>query len=120
MQNKSTEEQLQACNVANILALKDTITVVNGKWKAAIIYSLAFGKKRYNEMLKGIPKMNPRMLSKELKEFEMNGIITRVIHDSFPVIIEYELTGAGLAFKENILDTMLKWGLEHRKAVFGK
>lgn len=120
MENVPEPAPPQACNVATILALKDTTTVVNGKWKTAIIYSLAFGRKRYNELLKGIPKMNPRMLSKELKELEMNGIVSRTIHDSFPVVIDYALTPAGFAFKETILDAMLRWGLEHRKAVFGK
>ena len=120
MKNASEPAQPQACSTDIILALKDTTTVVNGKWKAAIIYSLAFGKKRYNELLKGIPKMNPRMLSKELKELEMNGIVSRRIHNTFPVVIDYELTPAGFAFKETILDAMLKWGLAHRKAVFGK
>jgi len=104
------------CSMANILAVKDTINVINGKWKAAIIYALSFGKKRYSELLKGIPKMNPRMLSQELKDLEANGIVLRTVYDSVPVTIEYELTASGHAFRDEVLDAMLKWGVKHRKA----
>jgi DNA-binding HxlR family transcriptional regulator len=113
-------DDVNDCVVANVLAVQDTINVINGKWKAAIIYSLAHNKKRYSELLKQIPKMNPRMLSKELKDLEANGVITRTVYDTVPVTIEYELTKSGQAFKDEVLEVMLKWGLKHRKISIGK
>jgi len=56
------------------------------------------------------------MLSKELKELELNGVVKRNVYDSTPVRIEYKLTKSG----ENILsvlDSMIEWGLAHRKSV---
>ena len=108
------------CSIANILALKDTINVINGKWKAAVIYALAFGEKRFSELQKGIPKISPRMLSQELRDLEANGIITRNIYDTFPVIIQYELTKSGSTFQNEVLEAMLKWGAKHRKITLGK
>jgi Predicted transcriptional regulators len=56
------------------------------------------------------------MLSKELKELEMNGIVKRLVYDTTPVSIEYELTDSGKSIRE-VLDKMLEWGLQHRKSV---
>ena len=58
----------------------------NGKWKSAIMASLFFGKKRYSELEKEIPKINPRMLSKELRDLEANGIVTRKYMILFPLV----------------------------------
>lgn len=119
MEMKTSPEKGE-CTIASILAVQDTINVVNGKWKAAIIYALAQGKKRYSELEKGIPRINPRMLSKELRDLEANGVISRTVHNTFPVTIEYELTASGYDFRNDVLEAMLQWGIKHRKAAFGK
>lgn len=120
MKKAVKKDDVNDCVVANVLAVQDTINVINGKWKAAIIYSLAYNKKRYSELLKQIPRINPRMLSKELKDLEANAVITRTVYDTVPVTIEYELTKSGRAFKDEVLEVMLKWGLKHRKISIGK
>ncbi|SDH47863.1 winged helix-turn-helix transcriptional regulator [Mucilaginibacter gossypii] len=102
------------CLATYILAVNDTINVINGKWKAPIISSLLFGKKRFKELERDIPKITSRMLSKELRDLEANGIVKRTVYDTIPVTVEYELTASGQAF-EKVLDVMLKWGLEHRE-----
>ena len=59
------------------------------------------------------------MLSKELKDLEVNGIVTRTVYDTIPVTVEYQLTKSGESIK-NVLDIMIEWGLQHRKIVIGK
>ncbi|RMG27409.1 MAG: transcriptional regulator [Bacteroidetes bacterium] len=83
-----------------------------------IIASLLFGKKRFSELEKEIPKITPRMLSKELRDLEANGMVRRVVHDTVPVTIIYELTESGQSFRK-VLEVMLEWGMEHRKRVMG-
>lgn len=112
-------KSISDCSANYILAVNDTINVIEGKWKMAIMSSLFFGKKRFGEFQKEIPKINTRMLSKELKDLEANGIITRTVYDTIPVSVEYELTKSGRAFRK-VLDIMLEWGLEHRKNSLGK
>ncbi len=111
-------KSISDCSASYILAVNDTINVINGKWKMAIMASLFFGKKRYGELEKEIPKINSRMLSKELRDLEANGIVTRTVYDTIPVRIEYELTESGRAF-EKVVNVMLEWGLEHRKNAIG-
>lgn len=107
------------CPGAYVLAVNDTLNVINGKWKAPIISTLFFGKKRFGEMAKEIPKITTRMLSKELRDLEANCIVTRTVHDTIPVTVEYELTKSGHLFRD-VLDVMLEWGLQHRKSVMKK
>lgn len=107
---------IQKCPETYMLAVQDTLNVLAGKWKLPIMASLQFGKKRFKDLESEIPKINPRMLSKELKDLEMNGMVTRRVHDTFPVTIEYEFTESGKSFKK-VIDTMVEWGVEHRKNI---
>ncbi|NVO18538.1 MAG: helix-turn-helix transcriptional regulator [Bacteroidetes bacterium] len=106
--------KVKSCPTQFVLAINDTLNVLVGKWKLPIIGALLFGKKRFREMERDIPKITPRMLSKELKDLELNGIIKRTVHDTIPVTVEYELTPSGKSLS-NVLDVMIEWGLHHRK-----
>lgn len=58
--------------------------------------------------------ITPRMVSKELKELEINGVVKRNVITSTPVLIEYELTTSGKQLHDVIIK-MVEWGLQHRK-----
>lgn len=105
---------IKECPSSFVMAVNDTMNVLTGKWKLPIMAALLFGKKRFKDLEREIPKITPRMLSKELRELELNGIVKRTVHDSFPVTIEYEFTPSGKSIK-TVLDAMVEWGLEHRK-----
>lgn len=112
-------ESIKECPQSFMMAVQDTMNVLTGKWKLPIMASLIFGKKRFKDIEKDIPKITPRMLSKELRDLEMNGIVKRTVHDSIPVVVEYEFTASGRNFK-SVLDSMVAWGLEHRKIALQK
>ncbi|MDQ1150787.1 winged helix-turn-helix transcriptional regulator [Sphingobacterium zeae] len=105
---------IQKCPETYLLAVNDTLNVLAGKWKLPIMASLQFGRKRFKDLEKEIPKITPRMLSKELRDLELNGMVNRIVHDSFPIIIEYEFTTSGKSFK-SVIDAMIIWGIEHRQ-----
>lgn len=109
-------ELIEQCSKNYILAVNDTLNVISGKWKLPIIASLFDGKKRFKELEDSIDKISPRMLSKELKELELNGIVNRNVQKTTPVLIEYELTESGHNLK-SVIDAMVQWGLTHRHAV---
>ncbi|WP_245927932.1 winged helix-turn-helix transcriptional regulator [Mucilaginibacter oryzae] len=110
---------IKECPHSFVMAVNDTMNVLTGKWKLPIMATLIFGKKRFKEIEREIPRITPRMLSKELRELELNGIVKRTVHDSIPVSIEYEFTTSGRAIK-HVLDAMVEWGLEHRQAVLNR
>ena len=109
----------KACPIQYILAVNDTLNVFNGKWKMPIIGSLLFEKRRFTEIQRNIPKITPRMLSKELRDLETNGVVKRIVYDSIPISVEYELTESAKMLS-GVLDKMLEWGLQHRQRVMGK
>src|SRR4051812_14898112 len=78
-----------------LLPVKDALDILSGKWKLQIIVSLTFGKKRFKQIQREIPGLTPKMLSKELKGLEMNGLVERTVYDTLPVTVEYEITSAG-------------------------
>jgi DNA-binding HxlR family transcriptional regulator len=118
MSRISQLERVKKCSGEFVLAINDTMNVLNGKWKLPIIGSLLYGKKRFRELEREIPKITPRMLSKELKDLEVNGIVIRTVYDTMPVKVEYELTKSGNSLN-TVLDAMIEWGLQHRKMVIG-
>ncbi|MFX0072287.1 MAG: winged helix-turn-helix transcriptional regulator [Candidatus Hermodarchaeota archaeon] len=73
---------------------------IGKKWSLEIIRDFFFGKNRFNEFLESNPKLSSKMLSERLKEFKKNGIIEKKVSNTFPVIIEYELTSKGRALNK--------------------
>jgi DNA-binding HxlR family transcriptional regulator len=74
---------------------------------------------RFKELERTIPKITPRMLSKELRDLELNKMVKRTVYDTVPASIEYELTPYGKTL-DTVLMAMYHWGVEHRKKVIGK
>ena len=112
-------KEAKSCPLQFVLAVNDTLNVISGKWKMPIIGSLLFDKRRFTEMQRNIPKITPRMLSKELKELELNGVVKRTVYDTVPVSVEYELTDSAKSLS-HVLDAIVEWGINHRHAVVGK
>lgn len=100
-----------------IRPVKDALEVLNGKWKLPIIISLSFGNKRFSEMAREIPGITDRMLSKELRDLEMNELVKRTVHDTVPVVVEYSLTEYGNSL-DSVINELRNWGLQHRKRIF--
>jgi DNA-binding HxlR family transcriptional regulator len=110
LQNKDVNH----CPKQLILGLSDTMNAVSGKWKLPIITALFRGKNRFTDLQENIGRITPRMLSKELKELEINGIITRRVDEQAPNLIEYNLTVSGNKIID-VIDAMIDWGIAHRK-----
>src|SRR5260221_737741 len=110
----SPEEYVQM-----LLPLKDALDILSGKWKLQINFSLKFGRKRFKEIQRSIPGITPKMLSKELKELEINELAQRFVYDTKPITVEYELTNYGQSLKP-VVTELYKWGAAHRKRIIGK
>jgi len=92
-------------------ALQEILGVIGGKWSMSIIYALFPGTRRFSELERMIPGINTRMLVKELKNMESNGIVTRKVYPTVPPTVEYTLTAKGEKL-EPIINELYKWGLE--------
>lgn len=80
--------------------------VLSGKWKIAIISSICYyNKRRFSDILNDVGGISNKMLSKELKELEINRLVKRTVLDTQPVIVQYQLTEYGLTLK-SIIDNL--------------
>ncbi|MGZ3903537.1 MAG: winged helix-turn-helix transcriptional regulator [Bacteroidia bacterium] len=102
-----------------LLPVRDALDIVSGKWKLQILLSLTFGKKRFKQIQREIPGLTPKVLSKELKDLEMNELITRTVYDTVPVSVEYEATSYGATLRP-VIDELHKWGTKHRKKIIAR
>lgn len=119
MSNKLQLKDARACPLQYVLAVNDTLNVLSGKWKLPILASLFFEKKKFSDIQRNIPKITPRMLSKELKDLEANGMVKRTVYDTTPVSVVYELTPSGKTIRV-VLDHMVEWGVKHRNTTLKK
>jgi DNA-binding HxlR family transcriptional regulator len=109
-------EKPHACK-GQIRAVHDTLDLLGGKWKITIISSLSFnGKRRFMELQREVEGIGAKMLSKELKDLEINELLVRTVYDTKPVTVEYELTPYGKTLHA-VINEMSKWGIQHRKRI---
>ena len=107
-------------NKKQIRAVHDAMDVLNGKWKISIISSVCYyNKRRFSDILNDVQGISNKMLSKELKDLEMNQLIKRIVLDTQPVTVLYQLTEYGKTLR-TIIDNLADWGTEHRKVIIGK
>jgi DNA-binding HxlR family transcriptional regulator len=97
------EIQEDACPTETALDL------IGGKWKGMILYYLCSGTKRFNELMRLIPGITQRMLTKQLRDLEANGIVNRKVYPEVPPKVEYSLTSMGKTL-EPIVRELEKWG----------
>ena len=114
----TTAEQHSECK-KNLLPVKDALDILSGKWKLPIIVALTFEKKRFKEMQREIEGITPKMLSKELKELEINQLVKRTVYDTLPVTVEYALTPYGKSLHK-VIGELRTWGIQHRKRLLNK
>lgn len=118
MEKNHTSQGIHKSCRTNIRAIHDALDVIGGKWKISIISCLIFQPMRYSELLREVEGISGKMLSRELKELEANQLITRVVLNTKPITVRYQLTKYGESLKPlsiNIAD----WGLKHRKQIIG-
>ena len=73
--------------------IEATLDVIGGKWKPLVIYQLKDGTLRFSQiMVKVQPRITQRMLTKELRELEQDGLVTRKVYpqvaDDILIVLE--------------------------------
>ncbi|MEI9943523.1 MAG: helix-turn-helix domain-containing protein [Chitinophagaceae bacterium] len=102
-----------------LAAVKDALYALNGKWKLPLILALSEGPLRFKELQRKVEGITPKILSKELKELELNEFVKRTVYATSPVTVEYELTPHSKTL-DNVLVELRLWGEKHRQHIFSK
>ncbi|WP_346319958.1 helix-turn-helix domain-containing protein [Chitinophaga sp. YIM B06452] len=101
---------------SHIGGVQDALYAIGGKWKLLVISALLNNAKRFNEIERSIDGITPKVLSKELKDLELNGFVKRIEVNGNPGQVSYELTPYSESLKE-IVNLLSAWGRQHRKHV---
>jgi DNA-binding HxlR family transcriptional regulator len=100
----------------HLLPVHDIVQLLAGKWKIEIICSLTFSKRHFMELQRDIIGISQKMLSKELQDLEINGIISRTEFATKPRTVVYELSEYGSTLIP-VLHFMGDWGRKHRQKI---
>jgi DNA-binding HxlR family transcriptional regulator len=89
-----------------------TLSLLDGKWKGVILFHLMEGTLRFNEIRRRLPSVTQRMLTKQLRELEESGLVSRTVFPVVPPRVDYELTALGRSLQP-IIEAMAAWGEEN-------
>ena len=70
------------------------------------------GKLRFSEINRILPSITERMLTKQLRELEKDGLINRKVYAEVPPKVEYSLTEKGNAVMP-VLEALCDWGEQY-------
>jgi len=88
------------------------LDVIGGKWKPLILWALRDNVLRFGELRKELPGVNTKMLTKQLRELEEDGVVTRKVYPEVPPRVEYRITDFGKTLIP-ILEALCNWGADY-------
>ena len=106
MVTKTIKDSEIKCPVTEMLKL------IGGKWKPIVLYCLRSETRRFGEIATRIPSISRKVLTEQLKELELDGLVFREKFNEIPPRVEYTLTELGKSLSP-VLHEMEKWGLEN-------
>lgn len=104
-------DKIQQRSSATDCGVEATLEVIGGKWKGVILYHLCSGVKRYNQLSRLLPKVTQRMLTRQLRDLEDDGLVSRKVYPQVPPKVEYSLTKKGETLTPIIM-ALKNWGEE--------
>jgi len=91
-----------------------TVEVIGGRWKPRILWHLRAGDAGFGELQRATAA-SERMLSRSLRELEIDGVVTRTVVPVGKVITsQYAISDYGRRLVP-VLDAMGEWGLQHQR-----
>lgn len=100
----------------DVCPVEVAIAVLGGAWKMTIVKHLLEGSLRYGELRRRVGNVTPRVLTRQLRELEQDGIVVRHAYAEVPPRVEYSLTVTGEGLKAFALE-LNQWGGEYIKAL---
>jgi DNA-binding HxlR family transcriptional regulator len=86
--------------------------ILGGKWKVLILWHLIDTPRRYGALRRLMPDITEKMLIRQLRELEQDGIISRTVYEAVPPRVEYAMTNYGQSLYP-ILGALCQWGWSH-------
>lgn len=102
---RKNELAIQRCGTISTIQ-----KILGGKWKIEILYYIGFQNvNRFGALSRHIEGITESSLTKQLRELEKDGFISRYDYKEIPLRVEYSLTALGESFIP-VLEFMKQWG----------
>ena len=92
--------------------VNSTLKVFGGKWKPLILYYISVDVNRFGQLQRMMPDCSKRMMTKQLRELESDGILHRKVYAEVPPKVIYSLTEKGESLRP-IFRELSKWGVKN-------
>jgi DNA-binding HxlR family transcriptional regulator len=94
--------------------IEAALDALGGRWKGLLLFRICGRANRFHELRKGLPHVSQRMLVRQLRELERDGLIRRSVIVTVGVTakVEYSLTDAAHALMP-LLIGLRDWGARH-------
>ncbi|KAA9333047.1 helix-turn-helix transcriptional regulator [Hymenobacter busanensis] len=90
------------------------VKLIKGKHKADILMFLNPQPRRFSEVRRHLGRVSERILTKQLRELEAEGLVRREVFPEVPPRVEYSLTAHGYTLCP-VLKQMWYWGRQHNR-----
>lgn len=94
---------------ADVCPVEVSIAVLGGAWKMTVVKHLSERTHRFGELGRAVGPVTPRVLARQLRELEADGIVVRTVHSQVPPKVEYSLTPMGHALRP-MVEALNAWG----------
>lgn len=88
------------------------LQAVGGKWKTSIIWELHLRPLRFAELRRQLPGVSEKMLTQQLRQLEVDGLVRRHDYEEVPPRVDYSITPLGLGLNDAVT-MMSAWGKRH-------
>lgn len=97
-----------------------TLDLIDGRWKGVVLHHLLVdGCLRFNELHRRLPGITQRLLTKQLRELETAGLVSRTVYAEVPPKVEYRPTPEGESLRP-LIEFAEAWGRDRMVKSDGK
>lgn len=88
----------------------DFVHLIAGKWAIPILYRLIVTEVpiRFSELQRAVAPITQKELTRQLRLFEMRGLVSRTVYAEVPPRVEYQVTELGRTLRST-LDSLADW-----------
>lgn len=99
--------------------MRRAFSLLSGKWKLEIMWLLNQRVYRFGELRKAIPGITQHMLTAQLRELEMDGLVSRTVFAEVPPRVEYEITAKARGLGPT-MEALTTWWKEYGHSIPAK
>ncbi len=99
-----------------VCPIQRTVAMIADKWKVIVIANLGEGTKRFRELQRAMQGVTPKVLTRQLRDLEHDGLVSRKAYAEVPPRVEYTLTPLGRSLLP-VLQQLHHWAVANSEAL---